>query len=95
MRVGELGVGLNAALRTVTGDLLLDEKILGTVHLALGRSYPECGGLNESSVHWDIVKDLRGGGTFTVGETPLILDGVIGAELRAHAVATRGADPVG
>lgn len=95
VRVGELGVGLNAALRTVTGDLLLDEKILGTVHLALGRSYPECGGLNESSVHWDIVKDLRGGGTFTVGETPLILDGVIGAELRAHAVARRGADRVG
>lgn len=58
-RVGELGIGLNPKMRTWTGDLLLDEKILGSVHVALGRAYPQCGGVNESSLHWDIVKDLR------------------------------------
>ncbi|MER7797935.1 aminopeptidase [Microbacterium sp. NPDC096154] len=88
-RVGELGVGVNAALRTPTGDLLIDEKILGTVHIALGRAYPECGGVNRSSVHWDIVKDLRGsdGGTLTADDLSLIHDGVVQAPLRDAAVA--------
>jgi aminopeptidase len=40
----------------------MDEKIGGTVHLALGSSYPETGGVNESSVHWDLIVDLRRGG---------------------------------
>ncbi|MCZ4302029.1 aminopeptidase [Microbacterium oxydans] len=61
-RVGELGIGTNPHVRTMTGDLLIDEKILGTVHIALGRSYPQCGGRNESAIHWDIVKDLRSSG---------------------------------
>ena len=39
--------------------ILLDEKIGGTVHLAIGRSYPETGGANESAVHWDMICDLR------------------------------------
>lgn len=68
--VGELGIGTNPSMRTMTGDLLLDEKILGTVHIALGRSYPQCGGRNESAIHWDIVKDLRPSGRLEVdGET--------------------------
>jgi aminopeptidase len=57
--VGEIGVGLNAGLDRACGDPLLDEKILGTVHIALGRSYAACGGLNRSALHWDLVKDLR------------------------------------
>lgn len=73
--VGELGIGTNPAMTTLTGDLLLDEKILGTVHIALGRSYPQCGGLNESTIHWDIVKDLRGGGSLFADDTPLIENG--------------------
>ena len=44
------------------GAILFDEKIGGTVHLAVGRSYPETGGANESAVHWDMICDLRGGG---------------------------------
>lgn len=87
-RVGEFGIGLNAALSTATGDLLIDEKILGTVHLALGRSYPECGGRNRSALHWDIVKDLRNMGTVLVGERALIEDGVVSDELRRYAVAS-------
>ena len=72
-RVGELGVGTNAKITTFTGDLLIDEKILGTVHIALGRAYPACGGINESALHWDIVKDLRGpSGYLYVGEQALI-----------------------
>lgn len=70
--VGELGIGTNPAMTTMTGDLLLDEKILGTVHIALGRSYPQCGGLNESTIHWDIIKDLRGGGSLFADDTALI-----------------------
>lgn len=77
-RVGELGIGTNSAVQTLTGDLFIDEKILGSVHIALGRAYPECGGTNESSLHWDIVKDLRGPGCFlTAGDRVLIIDGVV------------------
>ncbi len=86
-RVGELGIGTNAALATSTGDLLIDEKILGTVHIALGRAYPQCGGVNESALHWDIVKDLRAGGTLRVGGDDLILEGVVQPPLQAAAVA--------
>jgi aminopeptidase len=43
-------------------NVLFDEKISGTVHLALGRSYASTGGVNQSLIHWDMVKDLRNGG---------------------------------
>lgn len=89
-RVGELGIGTNAALQTSTGDLLIDEKILGTVHIALGRAYPQCGGVNESALHWDIVKDLRrdsGGGSLSVDDDRLIIDGVVQPLLLDAAVA--------
>jgi aminopeptidase len=42
------------------------------VHIALGRAYPECGGLNESAIHWDIVKDLRHGGTVLLDGRPVV-----------------------
>jgi aminopeptidase len=58
-RLGEFGVGLNFGIQAWTGEVLFDEKIGGTVHLALGRAYAECGGTNHSALHWDIVKDLR------------------------------------
>ena len=61
-RVGEIAFGLNESLTEFTRSTLLDEKIGGTVHLALGASYPETGGLNESALHWDMVCDLRPGG---------------------------------
>lgn len=71
-RVGELGIGTNPHVQTMTGDLLIDEKILGTAHIALGRSYPQCGGKNESAIHWDIVKDLRASGRLEADERVLI-----------------------
>jgi aminopeptidase len=64
--LGELGIGTNTGIDRATGSILLDEKIAGTVHLALGRSYPETGGTNSSSLHWDLICDLREGGRLSV-----------------------------
>ncbi len=74
-RLGELGIGTNYGITDGTGEILLDEKIGGTVHLAVGRSYPDTGGLNESAIHWDMICDLRRGGMITVDGETLQQDG--------------------
>ena len=74
-RLGELGIGTNYGIATGTKEILLDEKIGGTVHMAIGMSYPESGGKNDSAVHWDMVCDLRQGGAITVDGTELQRDG--------------------
>jgi aminopeptidase len=61
-RLGELGIGCNPRITKHMKNTLFDEKIDGTIHLALGNGLPEAGGTNHSQVHWDIVKDLRDGG---------------------------------
>ncbi len=61
-RLGELGIGCNPGIRRHMKNVAFDEKIAGTVHLALGNSYTFTGGTNSSAIHWDIVKDLRRGG---------------------------------
>ncbi|MGH2731125.1 MAG: aminopeptidase [Actinomycetota bacterium] len=73
--LGELGIGTNYGITAFTGEILLDEKIGGTVHLAVGASYPETGGVNESAIHWDMVCDLRRGGRITVDGDVLMEDG--------------------
>lgn len=73
--LGELGIGTNYGISSFTGELLLDEKMGGTIHLAVGASYPESGGVNDSAVHWDMVCDLRKGGRVTVDGDPLMEDG--------------------
>ncbi len=60
--LGELGIGVNFGIKDFTKDILFDEKIGGTVHLAVGKSYVEAGGKNVSAIHWDMIKDLRKGG---------------------------------
>ena len=65
-RLGELGLGCNRRITRFTRNVLFDEKIDGTVHLAVGASYTYTGGRNESAVHWDLVKDLRRGGELSV-----------------------------
>ena len=60
-RVGELAFGLNDAIQLFTRNILFDEKIGGTLHLALGSAYEECGGKNRSALHWDMICDLRSG----------------------------------
>lgn len=57
--LGELGIGVNYGIQKFTKDILFDEKIGGTVHLAVGRSYEDAGGKNVSAIHWDMIKDLR------------------------------------
>lgn len=66
--VGEFAFGLNYRLDRFTGDPYLDEKIGGTFHIALGRGYPETGSVTDSSLHWDMVYDLRQGEVYADGE---------------------------
>ena len=61
-RIGELGIGCNPAIDRYMGNVYFDEKMNGTVHLALGYGFDYLGSTNESAIHWDIVKDLRSGG---------------------------------
>jgi aminopeptidase len=74
-RLGEIGIGTNFGIDRPVGMILLDEKIGGTVHLAVGDSYPETGGTNESAVHWDMICDLRRGGRLTADGEPVVEDG--------------------
>ena len=60
--LGELGIGMNPKITKFTKNLLFDEKISGSIHLAFGMAYKECGEPNKSAIHWDIVKDLRKNG---------------------------------
>jgi aminopeptidase len=60
--LGEVAIGCNYAITRHTRNTLFDEKIGGSFHVALGASYPESGGKNESALHWDMVCDLRQGG---------------------------------
>ncbi len=59
--LGELGIGTNYGIPRPTKNILFDEKLGGTVHLAVGKSYEETGGKNDSSVHWDLICDLHEG----------------------------------
>jgi aminopeptidase len=74
-RLGELGIGTNYGIDRAIGAILFDEKIGGTVHVALGRSYPETGGTNVSALHWDLICDLRRGGRITADGTVVQEDG--------------------
>jgi aminopeptidase len=74
-RLGEIGIGTNFGITRPVGAILFDEKIGGTVHLAVGRSYPETGGSNESAVHWDMICDLRRGGRLSADGETVMEDG--------------------
>lgn len=60
--IGEFGIGVNYQINQFVRNILFDEKIGGTIHLALGNAYEKSGGKNRSGIHWDMVKDLREGG---------------------------------
>ncbi len=74
-RLGELGLGLNPGIGRFTGSILFDEKIGGTVHLALGESYPETGGRNTSALHWDLIVDTRTRGRILADDRVVMEDG--------------------
>jgi aminopeptidase len=61
-RFGEAAVGTNYRINRFTKNILFDEKIGGTVHMAVGQSYLQTGGKNKSAVHWDMIADMKNGG---------------------------------
>ena len=60
--VGEIAIGTNDMIQDVTGNILFDEKIGGSIHMAVGASYPDTGGKNVSGLHWDLIKNMKNGG---------------------------------
>lgn len=79
-RIGEFAIGNNFGIQRGIRNILFDEKIGGTIHMALGASYPECGGKNVSQLHWDMICDLReaaGGGEVWVDGELLLKDGAL------------------
>jgi len=67
-RIGELGIGTNRGIRRFTKNILFDEKIGDTIHIALGNAYKDCRGINVSAVHWDIIKTMKPGMILLDGE---------------------------
>lgn len=57
--LGEFAIGTNFGIQQFTGSILYDEKIGGTIHMAIGKGYPETGSKNDSAVHWDMICDMR------------------------------------
>ncbi|UCG55374.1 MAG: aminopeptidase, partial [Dehalococcoidia bacterium] len=73
--VGEFAIGTNEGITKFTRQILFDEKINGSFHLALGAGFPESGSRNESAIHWDMVCDLRQGGEISIDDELLYKDG--------------------
>ncbi|MGD2248764.1 MAG: aminopeptidase [Candidatus Methanofastidiosia archaeon] len=67
-KLGELGIGTNRGITTFTRNILFDEKIGDTIHLAIGNAYKACNGVNESAIHVDIVKSMKDGVLLVDGE---------------------------
>lgn len=61
--VGEIAIGTNPHMNRITKNILFDEKFWGTFHLALGKGYPQTGNTNHSALHWDMIFDMRQGGS--------------------------------
>ncbi|MFH1662699.1 MAG: aminopeptidase, partial [Chloroflexota bacterium] len=74
-RIGEFAIGTNEGITRFTRQILFDEKINGSFHMALGAGLPETGSCNESAIHWDMVCDLRQGGEIRVDDQLLHKDG--------------------
>jgi aminopeptidase len=75
-RLGEFGIGCNPGIQRHMRNTLFDEKMEGTIHLAVGTGFPQIGGKNESAVHWDMVKELRNGGRIELDGRVLQENGV-------------------
>lgn len=75
--LGEFALGTNQSIQKFTKNILFDEKIGGTVHMAIGAGYPETGSQNKSAIHWDMICDLRQGGTVYVDSEKFVEDGKV------------------
>ena len=74
-QVGEFAIGTNEGIQQFTGEILFDEKIGGSFHMALGAGYPETGSVSQSSIHWDMICDLRNGGEIRVDDELIYKNG--------------------
>ncbi len=73
--LGEFAIGTNNGIQKFTRNILFDEKLGGTIHVAVGASYPDTGGQNHSAIHWDMICDMRDGGEITVDGAPFYRSG--------------------
>ena len=73
--VGEIAIGTNEMIQDVTGNILFDEKIGGSIHMAAGASYPDTGGKNVSGLHWDLIKNMKNGGKIYADDVLIYEDG--------------------
>ncbi len=71
--LGEFAIGLNTGVPVYMNSVLFDEKIAGTIHMALGEAYKECGGTNKSTIHMDIVKDMRVPGSKLIADGKVVM----------------------
>ena len=74
--IGEFAMGTNPGVTRFCRDILIDEKIGGTIHIALGRAYSASGGTNSSAIHWDIIKDIRSEGTVYADDKAVLQNGI-------------------
>jgi aminopeptidase len=74
-RIGEVAFGTNRAISQPTGQILYDEKMGGSFHLAFGAGYPETGNVNKSALHWDLIASLVEGSVVTLNGKPFCVDG--------------------
>lgn len=74
-RFGEAAVGTNFGIDRFTRNILFDEKIGGTIHMAIGQAYGQCGGTNSSTIHWDMIADMTDGGEITADGEVIYRDG--------------------
>jgi aminopeptidase len=72
---GEFAIGTNKGITQFTRQILFDEKINGSFHMAMGAGYPETGNTNKSAIHWDMICDMRDGGEIWVDDELLYKDG--------------------
>jgi len=70
-RLGELGIGMNRGIDRFTRNILFDEKMGDTIHMAVGRGYEETGGINKSAIHIDMIKSMKEGGTMYFDDDPI------------------------
>lgn len=73
--IGEIAIGTNDNIQDITGNILFDEKIGGSIHMAVGASYPETGGKNVSGLHWDLIKNMKNGGEIYADDKLIYKDG--------------------
>ena len=72
--IGEIAIGTNDRVQDVTGNILFDEKIGGSIHMAIGASYPETGGKNVTGLHWDMIKGMKSEGSKIFADDVLIYE---------------------